>query len=92
MLSVNNDCCRCDVCVKVCPVPGTITKILPGPVQINPHSCIECNRCVPACPFDCITATTPAPAAPIDAQPEAPTGTGILTVSSDGKSKPKRKG
>jgi len=55
MLAVSDFCYRCGDCITACPVPGTITNILPGKVRINSFSCIDCNQCIPVCRFGLIT-------------------------------------
>ena len=39
-------------CMKVCPVPGAITRDLGGAVVINQELCTGCKYCVFGCPFD----------------------------------------
>ena len=49
-------------CVEVCPVsdcivehrPGEDTSDLPNQLFINPHLCIDCAACEPACPWEAI--------------------------------------
>ena len=54
-IEVSKDCYRCGDCINACPVPGTITNILPGIVRVNPTTCIECRQCLPVCRFKYIS-------------------------------------
>ena len=51
-----NSCMHCNfaACAAVCPVEA-ITKYEEGPVAINPATCIGCEYCIHACPWDVIT-------------------------------------
>ncbi|MHA1672185.1 MAG: 4Fe-4S binding protein [Promethearchaeota archaeon] len=67
---VNNNCISCGACANVCPVevPSEWDKgmgmrkavfklfpqAIPGTFVIDKKSCIECKRCVKACPADAI--------------------------------------
>jgi Fe-S-cluster-containing hydrogenase component 2 len=62
MYKVSDLCYRCGDCIKACPVPGTITNILPGKVLINDYTCISCNQCVVVCRFSLITKEQEEPA------------------------------
>lgn len=80
MIAVSDDCYRCGACIDACPVPNTITNILPGKVRVNTFSCIDCQQCLPVCRFGYIfTAPDPVPEVPASvspqvdpAEPEAP--------------------
>lgn len=47
-------CMHCEDagCMKVCPVPGAITRDTNGAVVINQELCTGCKYCVFGCPFD----------------------------------------
>jgi len=51
-----NSCMHCDfpACAAVCPVEA-ITKYEEGPVVINQATCIGCEYCIYACPWEVIT-------------------------------------
>src|SRR4029453_15364386 len=51
-----NSCMDCDfpACAAVCPVEA-ITKYEEGPVVINQQTCIGCEYCIHACPWDVIS-------------------------------------
>ena len=55
-LWARNSCMHCDfpACAAVCPVEA-ITKYEEGPVVINQQTCIGCEYCIHACPWDVIT-------------------------------------
>jgi formate dehydrogenase iron-sulfur subunit len=55
-LWARNSCMHCDFpsCAAVCPVEA-ITKYEEGPVVINQQTCIGCEYCIHACPWDVIT-------------------------------------
>src|ERR1051326_9044205 len=46
--------CEYPVCAAVCPVEA-ITKYEEGPVVIDPLTCIGCEYCIHACPWEVIT-------------------------------------
>jgi len=49
----NDKCFHCTDpgCMKVCPVPGCITKTDAGAVVLDSSKCIGCKYCYHACPF-----------------------------------------
>jgi len=49
----NDKCFHCTDpgCMKVCPVPGCITKTPAGAVVLDSTKCIGCKYCYHACPF-----------------------------------------
>ena len=49
----NDKCYHCTEpgCMKVCPVPGCITKTAEGAVVLDSAKCIGCKYCYYACPF-----------------------------------------
>jgi len=51
-----NSCMHCDfaACAAVCPVEA-ITKYEEGPIVINQNTCIGCDYCIHACPWEVIT-------------------------------------
>ena len=51
-----NSCMHCEfpMCAAVCPVEA-ITKYEEGPVVINQETCIGCEYCIYACPWEVIT-------------------------------------
>ena len=55
-LWARNSCMHCDfpACAAVCPVEA-ITKYDEGPVVINQQTCIGCEYCIYACPWEVIT-------------------------------------
>jgi formate dehydrogenase iron-sulfur subunit len=55
-LWARNSCMHCDfpACAAVCPVEA-ITKYEEGPVVINQETCIGCEYCIHACPWEVIT-------------------------------------
>ena len=55
-LWARNSCMHCDfpACAAVCPVEA-ITKYEEGPVVINQATCIGCEYCIHACPWEVIT-------------------------------------
>jgi formate dehydrogenase iron-sulfur subunit len=55
-LWARNSCMHCDfpACAAVCPVEA-ITKYEEGPVVINQQTCIGCEYCIYACPWEVIT-------------------------------------
>lgn len=59
---VNNLCQDCldTACAQVCPVdcfyePVNPNPDLPAQLYIDPETCINCNACVPECPWEAIT-------------------------------------
>lgn len=80
MITVSDDCYRCGACIAACPVPGTITNILPGKVLVNPVTCVDCRQCLPTCRFNYLT-WQPNPQeepAPVVEQVEADSGSEAL--------------
>jgi ferredoxin len=55
------DVCPTDCIVEHRPKPGE--EALPRQLFIDPHECIDCNMCVPECPWEAIYPDTDVPAA-----------------------------
>jgi ferredoxin len=53
--------CRYTDCVEVCPVD--CFHIGPNFLSIDPEECIDCAKCIPACPISAIFADVDLPAA-----------------------------
>jgi ferredoxin len=60
--------CKDLSCVKVCPtscilehVPASGASDLPNQLFIDPDDCIDCNACVPECPWEAIYAEADVP-------------------------------
>jgi len=61
--------CKDMGCVSVCPKdcilehrPASGTSDLPNQLFIDPDECIDCNACVPECPWEAIYADAEVPA------------------------------
>jgi ferredoxin len=60
--------CKDTACVTVCPVdcfyePKEPSAEKPDMLYINPDECIDCDACVPECPWEAIYAEADVPAA-----------------------------
>ncbi len=62
-LSNINICCRCSRCAVI---SGGLLAIWrnaeTGALEVKPDRCIQCNACVPACPFGNLQVEAPRPA------------------------------
>ena len=59
--------CKDTACMAVCPVdcfyePKEPSSSLPDMLYINPDECIDCDACVPECPWEAIYAEADVPA------------------------------
>jgi len=59
--------CKDTACMTVCPVdcfyePNEPSAELPDMLYINPDECIDCDACVPECPWEAIFAEADVPA------------------------------
>jgi ferredoxin len=59
--------CKDTACMAVCPVdcfyePKEPSADLPDMLYINPDECIDCDACVPECPWEAIYAEADVPA------------------------------
>jgi ferredoxin-type protein NapH len=48
------ECYMCGICNKTCPMHVDIMNSVRNGVRINQRTCILCERCVDACPVDCL--------------------------------------
>src|SRR5262245_47953044 len=60
--------CKDTACMIVCPVdcfyePKEPSGAMPDMLYINPDECIDCDACVPDCPWEAIYAEADVPAA-----------------------------
>lgn len=60
--------CKDTACMTVCPVdcfyePNEPSKALPDMLYIHPDECIDCDACVPECPWEAIYAEADVPEA-----------------------------
>ena len=57
-------CLQCEeaACVKACPVFAIWRNAETGALEVKPERCIQCNACVPACPFGNLQVEAPRPA------------------------------
>jgi ferredoxin len=60
--------CKDTACMTVCPVdcfyePNEPSAELPDMLYINPDECIDCDACVPECPWEAIVAEDDVPEA-----------------------------
>lgn len=58
--------CKDTACMTVCPVdcfyePNAPSAELPDMLYINPDECIDCDACVPECPWEAIVAEDDVP-------------------------------
>jgi ferredoxin len=58
--------CKDTACMTVCPVdcfyePNEPSSELPDMLYINPDECIDCDACVPECPWEAIYAEADVP-------------------------------
>jgi len=55
-VSIYNDCTKCGLCVKICPMNNFSME--DGEIQ-HKHNCTMCYRCMNACPKKAITVLVP---------------------------------
>lgn len=72
----SNKCIGCNICVRDCPSPGTITITKVGQKQFECSSdlgkCVYCGQCAESCPKDVITMSADFELAQLDR--------GVLTI------------
>jgi ferredoxin len=66
--------CKDTACMTVCPVdcfyePNEPSAELPDMLYINPDECIDCDACVPECPWEAIYAEADVPSVFADDTP-----------------------